>query len=132
VKKRICAAAAALIVFFVIAPSRAATTKNGARLQALAEALELCLLSAVGPTTISFQRNVTVQPCRDTEQLLFDLQTSANRVRQFGCHGSGSLRALRTDLLLISIHGGTAELASRALDRIPHIRRACWHIDGSR
>lgn len=60
----------------------------------------------------------SVQPCLDKEPSLARLYRRANHFRQLACSGSPSLLALQTDVLLISIHGRTAELTGLALGRI--------------
>jgi hypothetical protein len=124
---RACVSAVVLLLATVLVPSRASVSSSDARLDVLGEAVENCLLSAVGPTVITFQRSASVEPCRQAERELLDFQGIANRNRQLGC--SGSLVDLQTDLLLIGIHGGTSELAEKALGRIPSLQRLCVHMD---
>jgi hypothetical protein len=123
------AAVCGLLVCSVL-PLRVEATTQSTALQSLGVAIELCLLSAVPPTVVRFERNAAGEPCRQAEGDLFTFQSTANRNRQLAC--SGGLMGLKTDLLLISIYGGTAELADQALGRINHLQKICFHYDVAR
>jgi hypothetical protein len=122
-----CASAFCLLALTIEPLPVAAGLTQPAALQALGEAVELCLLAAIPPTAVHFQRSAAVEPCRQAERDLFAFQMSANRRKNLAC--SGSLVGLGNDLLLISLHGGTAILAEQALGRINNLKKVCFHVD---
>lgn len=118
--------AACLLLACGIPSLSASAANHPVSLQALGEAVELCLLSAVPPTAVHFQRSAAGEPCRQAERDLFSFQARANRNRNLAC--SGNLVGLKTDLLLISIHGGTPRLADQALGRVNDLQKICFHV----
>ena len=120
---RIVSSALCLLLASAVVPMGASAISKPAGLQSLGDSFKTCLKSAVPPTAVHFRRSAAAEPCRQTELLLSDLQRLANRNRELAC--SGRLAGLHTDLLLISIYGGTAELAGQVLGRFKDLRKTC-------
>jgi hypothetical protein len=101
-------------------------TSSLQHLARIGQSLTTCLISATRARTSNGTTRSSTS-CQATEQLLAEFQQLANRNGNLHC--SSRVLDLHNDLLLISLHGGTSQLANQAFTNVDLLQKACYHMD---